>query len=180
MSVARYGIPAITLHWLHAALVVALIFIGLTMVDLPKGGPDRSAAYALHKSLGLCALALIFVRLGWRRFKAPPVAATVLLPWERRLSAGIHHALYLVLVVAPVAGYLSASFTKYPMKLFGLVLPSAGWPDEALNALFSTIHKGAVLTLMFLLALHVLGALHHAFRRDGVMSRMLPWRSGNA
>lgn len=175
MSGERYALPAIALHWLQAGLVVALLVIGWTMADLPKG-PERSAAFALHKSLGLCALVLIVIRLAWRRYQAPPAAAEQLTLWERRLSLAVHRALYLLLVLAPVAGYLSASFTKYPMKFFGLVLPSFGWPDETLNALFNATHKGAVWGLMFLLVLHVAGALRHALRRDGVMSRMLPGR----
>jgi cytochrome b561 len=174
MSGERYGRPAVALHWLHAGFIVALLVIGLTMADLPKG-PGRSAAFALHKSLGLCALALIFVRLPWRLSHTPPAAPVQLRPWERRLSTAVHRALYFLLLLAPLAGYLSASFTKYPMKFFGLVLPSVGWPDEALNGFFNTLHKGAVWTLMFLVALHVLGALHHVVKRDGVMSRMLPW-----
>lgn len=175
MNDERYGLPAIALHWLQAALVIALLAIGWTMTELPKGA-ERSAAFALHKSLGLCALALILIRLAWRRYQAPPGAAAQLTPRERRLSLAVHRALYLLLVLAPVAGYLSASFTKYPMKFFGLLLPSFGWPDETLNALFNATHKGAVWGLMFLLALHVAGALRHALRRDGVMSRMLPGR----
>jgi len=177
MSSERYDRPAIALHWLHAVLIIALLVIGWVMTDLPKG-PARTAPYALHKSLGLCALALIFVRIAWRRFHAPPAASTRLVPWERWLSAAVHRALYLLLVLAPLAGYLSASFTKYPMKFFGLVLPSVGWPDEALNGFFNTMHKGAAWAVMFLVALHVVGALHHALRRDGVMSRMLPWGRG--
>ncbi len=173
MSGDRYSKPAIALHWLHACLVIALLVIGTMMVDLPKG-PERTAPFALHKSLGLCALALIFIRLAWRRYQPPPALSGQLKPWERWLSVAVHHALYLLLLVAPLAGYLSASFTKYPMKFFGFVLPSLGWPDETLNAVFNTLHKGAVWGLMFLIVLHVAGALKHALRRDGVLSRMLP------
>jgi len=173
VSDQRYGSPAIALHWLQAGLVVALLAIGWTMTDLPKGA-ERSAAFALHKSLGLCALALILIRLAWRRHQAPPAPAVQLTPRERRLSVAVHRALYLLLLLAPLAGYLSASFTRYPMKFFGLALPTPGWPDETLNALFNTLHKGAVWGLMLLLLLHLAGALLHALRRDGVISRMLP------
>ena len=176
MNDEKYTQPAIALHWLHAGLVIVLLVIGWSMVDLPKG-PLRTAPYALHKSLGLCALLLILVRLIWRRYQPPPAPSGVLKPWQRSLSVATHIALYLLLLVVPLAGYLSATFTKYPMKFFGLVLPSPGWPDETLNAVFNTLHKGAVWTLMFLIFLHVAAAMHHALRRDGVLSRMLPWRS---
>lgn len=173
MSDERYSPPAMALHWLQAGLIVALLAIGWTMTDLPKGA-ERSATFALHKSLGLCALALILVRLAWRRHQAPPAPAAQLTARERRLSVAVHRAIYLLLLLAPLAGYLSASFTKYPMKFFGLALPPLGWPDETLNALFNSMHKGAVWGLMLLLLLHLAGALQHALRRDGVISRMLP------
>ncbi len=174
----RYTRPAILLHWLLAVLVIALLIIGWMMTDLPKG-PLRTAPYALHKSIGLCALVLVFMRIAWRRFHAPPAAAPQLRPWERKLSAAVHRGLYFLMVIAPLAGLLSASFTKYPMKFFGLVLPSVGWPESTLlNAVFNNLHKGAVWTLLLFLVLHVLGAIHHGLRRDGVMSRMFPRNAG--
>lgn len=179
VSGERYSLPVIALHWVHVGLIIALVAIGWMMTDLPKG-QERSAAYALHKSLGLCALALILMRFAWRRFQTPPAPSAQLLPWERWLSVAVHRALYALLLLVPLAGYLSASFTKYPMKWFGVVLPSVAWPDETLNAFFSVLHKGAVWALMFLLFLHVAAALQHALRRDGVMSRMLPWCSRQA
>lgn len=179
MTGERFGLPAILLHWLHAVLIVALLVIGWSMVDLPKGA-ERSAAIGLHKSLGLCAFAIVFLRALWRWRHPPPAASAQLQPWERRLAAATHHALYLLLFVVPLAGYLSASFTKYPMKLFGLALPRIVDPDEALNAFFNSAHKVAVWSLVALVALHVAGALHHALRRDGIMSRMLPGRSRQA
>lgn len=175
VSSERYNRPAIFLHWLHAALVIALLIIGWMMTDLPKG-PVRTAPYALHKSLGLCALVLVFIRIVWRRFYAPPATAAQLRPWERKLSAVVHRGLYFLLVFAPLAGLLSASFTNHSLKFFGLQFPSVGWPENAtLNAIFNSLHKGAVWTLMFLLALHVLAAFYHAFRHDGVIKRMVPW-----
>ena len=65
MSSRRYGKPAVLLHWLHAVLVLGLLAVGWIMVDMPNG-PDRSTLIGLHKSFGLCALALILARAWWR------------------------------------------------------------------------------------------------------------------
>jgi len=67
----RYTWPAILLHWLEALLVVWLLWLGWTMVDLPKGA-ERSAAYGLHKSLGLLVLLATLLRLAWRAGHPPP------------------------------------------------------------------------------------------------------------
>lgn len=176
MSAERpYGPVAIALHWLQAALVLGLFALGLIMVELPKG-PDRSGAFALHKSLGLLALALLAVRFVWRRRHPPGVAAAG--AWQEQLAAATHRLLYFLLLLAPLAGFLASTFTAYPMKFFGLPLPKLGWPDAALNAAFGAVHRGALWLLAALVALHVAGALYHALRRDRVVWRMLPRRGG--
>lgn len=173
MSQQRYTLPAILVHWVQAVLILWLLWLGWTMTDLPKGA-ERSAAYGLHKSLGLLALLLVVVRLAWRaRHAAPPSLAQ---GWEDRLAKGTHHALYLFLVLAPLAGYLASSFTPYAVKFFGIELPRTGWPDESLNGFFKLLHQIAVWGGAGLIGLHLLGGLKHALQRDGTMSRMLPAR----
>ena len=179
MSAPRYTRTAILLHWVQAALDLTLLGLGWYMADLPKG-PDKTATYALHKSLGLCALALVAVRLLWRWQHRPAPLARVT-PQER-LATAVHHLLYLLLALVPLAGYLSASFTKYPMKLFGMPVFKAGWADETINGMFNALHKGSALILAILVGLHVAAALYHGLRRDGVLARMSPHnpRAGTA
>ncbi|HEX6734483.1 MAG TPA: cytochrome b [Azonexus sp.] len=173
MNGARYTLPAIALHWAQAILIVWLLWLGWTMTDLPKGA-ERSAAYGLHKSLGLLALLLIVLRLGWRRrHPAPPSPAS---GWEARLATATHHALYAFLLLAPLTGYLASSFTQFPIKFFGIVVPSAGWPDETLNGVFKLLHQVFVWGGGGLIVLHLAGAVKHALLRDGTISRMLPGR----
>jgi cytochrome b561 len=171
MSAQRYTLPAIVLHWAQAIVVVWLLWLGWTMVDLPKGA-ERSAAYGLHKSLGLLALMLIVARLAWRRgHPAPKPLAT---GWEAKLATATHLALYGLLLLAPLAGYLASSFTPYATKFFGIELPRLGWPDESLNGIFKLAHVAFVWGIAGLVALHIAGALKHLFKRDGTLQRMLP------
>lgn len=170
MNAPRYGKPAIALHWLQAALVLSLLVIGWTMADMPKG-PDKTWTIALHKSLGICAFMLLLLRAAWRWHHPPPPMDE---GWQGKLAAITHRLLYLLLLLAPLFGYLSASFTKYPMKLFGTPIPKAGWPDESINAVFNLLHKGSVWTLAILIGLHLAGAMYHLLRRDGMVARMLP------
>ena len=62
MRPARYHSGSIALHWIHAGLILTLIFIGLSIDDLARG-PERSATIGLHKSLGLSALLVLVLRL---------------------------------------------------------------------------------------------------------------------
>lgn len=173
MSGPRYGLPAILLHWLQAGLVLWLLWLGWTMVDLPKGA-ERSAAYGLHKSLGLCALALTLLRAAWRwRHPAPAPLAT---GREAVLVKAAHRVLYGLLLGVPLAGYLASSFTPYAMKFFGLELPSIAWPDPALNGVFKLLHAVGGWALAGLVGLHVAAAMRHGWHRDGTLSRMWPGR----
>lgn len=171
MNNERYTLPAIALHWGHAVVIVWLLWLGLTMVDLPKGA-ERSAAYVLHKSLGLLALLLIVARIAWRRGHPAPRAISG--GWEARLATATHHGLYALLVMAPLAGYLASAFTSYAIKFFGFELPRIAAPNESLNAIFKLLHEGFVWGIAALIALHVAGALKHAIKRDGTLQRMLP------
>lgn len=171
MNATRYALPAILLHWVQAVLVVWLLWLGWTMVDLPKGA-ERSAAYGLHKSLGLLMLMLVVVRIAWRGLH--PVMPVASEGWEARLATLTHRGLYVFLLLAPLAGYLASSFTPYPLKFFGLVIPKAGFPDEALNGLFKLGHQCLVWGGAVLIGLHIAGALKHLWLRDGTVQRMLP------
>jgi len=172
MKPPAYTRAAAALHWVHAGLLCALVVIGVGMVDLPKGA-ERSAAYALHKSLGLLALALVAVRFSWRR-RCPPPPHPGLDPLESSLAKAMHRLLYLLLVLAPVSGFASICFTPYPLAFFGMPLPKPGWPDPGLNSLFGLAHKGLVATLALAVFLHLAAALRHGRRRDGTLGRMLP------
>ena len=171
MNDQRYTLAAIILHWVQAIVVLWLLWLGWTMVDLPKGA-GRSAAYSLHKSLGLLAFLLVVARLAWRRGHPAPKQLTT--GWEARLATATHHALYVLLFVAPVAGYLASSFTPYAIKFFGIELPKTGWPDDSLNGVFKLLHFAFVWGAAALIALHVAGGLKHAIKRDGTILRMLP------
>ena len=173
MSAQRYTLPAIALHWVHAAIILALLWLGWTMIDLPKGA-ERTAAYGQHKSLGLLALLLFALRMAWRARHAPPPALAR--GWEGRLATATHHALYLCLLLAPLCGYFASSFSQYPLRFFGWEVVKLGWPDESINGVFKLAHEFFGWALAALIILHIAGALKHVIRGDGALKRMLPGR----
>lgn len=171
MNEPRYSLPAICLHWVHAALLLGLIWLGWTMVDLPKGA-ERSAAYGLHKSLGLLALGLAALRLFWRwRNPPPPLPGS---GWQKELASLTQRGMYFFFLILPLAGYLASSFTPYAIKFFGLELPRLAASDESLNSLFKLLHWSSAWGLLSLILLHLAGVALHLWRRDGLMKRMLP------
>ena len=175
----RYHGVAIALHWIVGLLVLGQIALGWWMLELPKSPPGlRAGWFNGHKSIGLTIALLVIVRLAWRlRHPAPPLPVSMP-PWQARASRASHFLLYACLVVQPLAGYLGSSFTRYPIKYFGITLPHWGWDSPALKELFSMIHFACAIVFMTLIALHVAAALKHLLvDRDAVFQRMWPrWR----
>lgn len=182
MSEPRYHGVAIALHWIVAALVFGQLSLGWWMIEIPADPPGQRADwFNLHKSIGITIALLVLARLAWRRAHPAPALPASMPRWQARAARANHALLYACLVVMPLAGYLGSSFTKYPIKYFGVVLPKLGWEDAALKELCSQVHYLTAWILLTLLALHVTAALKHLLiERDGVFGRMWPVRSHTA
>lgn len=172
---ARYGAVAIAFHWLIAAALVALYWIGWSMTDLPLG-PDKLTAYALHKSIGLTVLVAAAARLLWRATHRPPALPADMAPWQRIVAAATHWSLYALLLLIPLSGWFLNGTTGFPISWFGLVgVPNLVAADPGMKDLAAEVHEFFGKVLLALVALHVAGALHHHFvLRDAILTRMLP------
>lgn len=169
--------PALSkaLHWLIAALIFSMAWIGLTMGDLPNG-PDKIATYALHKSLGISVLALMVVRIAWRLYAGAP-SATANTPRAQRLAAhAIHGLLYLLLLAMPLTGWLLNSAAGFPLQWFGVInLPALTDANDALKDWATAAHVWLFWGLATLVLAHAGAALfHHLFQGDDTLARMLP------
>jgi len=163
------------LHWLIAALILAMAWIGLTMGGMPNG-PDKIATYALHKSIGLSILALAALRLGWRLYAGAPAPVAGTPRWQERIASATHVALYVLLLTLPLTGWLLNSAAGFPLQWFGLLnLPSIAARDEALHTLAVQTHEALFWALAVLVVMHAAAALyHHLFLGDATLARMLP------
>lgn len=172
---ARYDGVSMLLHWLMVAIILLLFALGWYMVELPDGSAERSRCFALHKSLGLTAALLLCARIGWRMTHPAPPLPAELVPWQRRLAACTHWLLYLLMLLQPLSGYLSSSYSGYRTRFWGVPLPHWGRQDARINELFTELHVGCSVALLCLLILHVCGAFAHlAGAHRSVLGRMLP------
>jgi cytochrome b561 len=170
---SRYTHTAIALHWLIAALVILQFAWGWWMQEIPKQpvGP-RVDALNLHKSVGMTILALMVVRILWRIGHRPPPLPP-LASWQAQVAHLTHIALYALLVIQPLSGYLGSEFSGFPVKFFGMTLPSWAGKNVALKEFLSGVHLATSWTIAVLVGLHVCGALKHALvDRDGLLARM--------
>lgn len=167
------------LHWLVALAVVGLLVVGWIMDEMPNS-PDKIKVYALHKSFGITVLALMLVRLAWRRSNPRPALPPTMKRWERTLAGVVHGGLYVVLLAMPLSGWLYNSAANFTLKWFGLfAIPPLSAPDKDLKYLAEDVHWFLSWMVVTLVVLHVAGALkHHFVDRDDVLRRMLPGRRG--
>jgi cytochrome b561 len=192
----RYTRTAILLHWLIALGIFGMFALGWYMTELPKEAPKqiaydlfdwgiytwhlteeaspRSFYFNLHKSIGITIFALIIIRIVWRIGHKPPALLASYKAWERKLSTGAHHLLYLLMIVIPASGLIMSVASKYGVKWFGFDF-IAGIDSEPLRNVFVEVHEYAGFILLAILALHISGALKHKFiDKDETMNRMLP------
>jgi len=177
-AASRYSNVAIILHWIIAVLVLVLIGLGIYMVDIPRGTPERSFFYNLHKSIGLTTGILALIRLWWRKKNPPPAFPASMPAWQVTASHISHALLYMCLIMMPIAGFTASQFTKYGVTYFGLFkIPPMAAPQKVLYDFFQGVHENTAYVLMFLVVVHVLAALHHLLvAKDGIFQRMLPGR----
>lgn len=176
-SSQSYGIIAQAFHWLLVLLVFAQIAIGLYAARLPVS-MARLQWVSHHKSLGITILALVLLRFAWRLFDRPPALPDTMPGWERRAAIGTHRLLYLLLILAPFAGWLFASAAGLSVDWFGVFhVPDLMAKNHGLVKIFKVAHGLSVALLVLVLVLHIAAALRHAARGDGVVRRMIPWNA---
>lgn len=173
----RYGWVAQFLHWAVLALLAVQVVLGKVAHELPVGF-ERLVMMSRHKSLGITILAIAVLRLLWRWFDHPPPPPPM--PRWQHVAASLNHwALYALLFVLPLTGWLTSSAANRPVSVWGLVqLPDFVAPDAGLKEVLEETHEFLVNVLFVLVALHVAAALKHQFiDRDGLIRRMLPGRA---
>lgn len=191
----KYSKSAIILHWLTALIILALFILGWYMAELPQKGPkstsldlfdlgiytmqfseaisSRTFYFNLHKSLGITLLLILAVRLFVRVRQGSPAFPASMQAWEVKFAEATHKVLYALMVAVPLLGVVTAVYSKYGIKWFGLPLV-AGLDDAGLREIYKESHEIAGWILLVVIVLHVAAAIKHkVVDKDEVMDRML-------
>jgi cytochrome b561 len=177
----QYGTIAKLFHWVTVLLMLIALPAGFLLKYITERDENaiKYTAYAIHESAGLTILFVAILRLLWRRLNPPPTPAAHLPVLMRRASDFVHHALYAMLIIQPIMGFIATNAWGFPLQgataYLGIFdLPKFMDTHETIAKVFTTIHMiGGYLTA-FLLATHIGAAVfHHTIRRDGTLLRML-------
>jgi superoxide oxidase len=173
----KHATATIILHWgTVVAIVIAVIAVYLR--DVIEEKMVRQALLELHRQLGMLVMIGLALRLAVRY--AVGLAdhsgeMHVLLRWAAWLT---HLALYAMLLGVPLLGWLASNAHGVKLDLFGFIhLPVLVQPDSDLSDTMDDFHKWASWSLGALVLMHAAAALwHHYFKKDAVLTAMLPSR----
>jgi cytochrome b561 len=155
------------LHWWTAALVTIGFAVAWIMTALPVTELlVKFLLYQLHKSLGLCVSGFAALRLflAWRAGDMP---------------RGLQAVLYVLLLIVPLLGYLTAaaSPTTVPTLFFLLFrVPHVIAPDQAVFDAIRPLHKWLAIGLVGLAVWHAV----RMSRRASGLAALRVARSGHA
>jgi cytochrome b561 len=89
----------------------------------------------------------------------------------------LHLALYALMIVMPLLGWLALSAAGKHIPFFGLELPPLIGENKPLVDTIEEIHETIGNIGYFLIGLHIVAALYHHFLvHDNTLARMLPGR----
>ena len=171
---AQFAIQSRILHWLMAAMLLTMLFIGVSMV---ASLGNYHTLVAIHRPLGIMILVLAAIRLANRLFTTLPPFPPTMSRREQRMASASERLLYTLMFALPLVGWGMLSAGHYPIVMFGPVhLPAILPTNPTLYAMLRKTHT-ILAYLLFLTFLAHLSAVffHTLIVRDHLLNRMALW-----
>ena len=172
----RYGTVAVSIHWISALLILALLGSGFRAASLTDDAA-KEAILSVHVPLGIVILLLTVARLlWWWLADTKPQAPADDPKWQRVSARAVHLLFYVVILGMAASGIGMIVLSGAGEILFGgseSALPDfSQYPPRAAHGV------GAILMIL-LLAFHAGAALFHQFiKKDGLIGRMWFGKAG--
>jgi cytochrome b561 len=172
-SETEYGSLAKSLHWLVAAGMIVLLYLGIEQSGMERGDAKTYIRF-VHGSIAAVVFALMTIRLAWRFMNIIPAHPASMPAWQRVTSSVVHWALYAVVFVQLSAGAMVVATGGKGIPFFGLFsIPLPVEENRENHEWWEGIHEFMWKPLAALIVLHILGALYnHFIARNDVLRRM--------
>lgn len=159
------------LHWLMAAMILAMLFIGAAMMTSLH---HRIELINLHRPLGIAILLLALIRLINRIVSRTPPLPVEMPYWQALAAKASHWVLYALMLTMPLLGWAQVSAAGAPVMMFnGINLPPIVPTSPALYAWCHDAHSLLAKLLFAVVLAHISAALVHAWiYRDSVFASM--------
>lgn len=171
-----YRTPARLFHWSVAILVLLMIPAGVLMIQEGIGRAMQNTLFIFHKNVGSLLIVLVFARIVYR-WRNPPVLQPADMPaWQERIAHLTHIALYAMLIIMPIAGYVRVRAGGFPIELLdALGIPPLVPRSDELASFAKLVHYLGSFAIAGLVAMHIGAASFHGLiKRDGIFTRMWP------
>lgn len=167
------------IHWATAILFIIAMLIGFYCGLQEPGTSPRRELLDVHKSLGVTLFALAILRVMVRLSTRAPPEPAAFGPLVRLAARLNHWALYLILFIMPITGYMFSSAGGYSLRYFWMF----SWPrlfagNKAIAQAGETAHGVLAYVVYLVVTLHIAATLWHVLvKKDGTLARMWPARS---
>ncbi len=170
----RFSPITIVLHWLIAATVAFMVWLGLSAGQL-EAGAGKAELIGLHSTLGTLLFVVASYRLWARLTSWHPLPVGSPNPIEVMISRSVAVALALAPVLLPLDGWLAMSAAGDVVRLpGGIALPALMAPNADVEYVAKLLHKIGAYAFLAGLALHIFGAMkNHFVLRNDTLKRML-------
>ncbi len=169
-SNTNYGSTAVTLHWLSAVLIFAVLGSGFRAAGTLDPG-IKAQILSVHIPLAIMVALLTVARLLWWTLadrKPDPVQGTP--KWQHYTATAVHWLFYIVILGMAASGIGMLFLSGAGPIVFG---SAEGQLPDFWTFKPRIPHGIGARALLLLLLLHVGAALYHHFvRRDGLLRRM--------
>ncbi len=182
-TASNYGSIAKWLHWSTAALFLgSYVSVYYRHWFTEARTPENWTALQLHFSIGVTIAVVVLLRIIWRiTNRSPDLEAGTKL--EHFAARAGHYALYAIMIIMPITGYLGTGanteyFFLFDIPKFESTQLFINWidiPFKEFEKPLDYIHKNILgKWLVWILILgHVSAALYHHFiRKDRTLEKM--------
>lgn len=183
-----YGSIAKWFHWTTAGLFLAsYMAVYYRHWFTEEKTPENWTALQLHLSIGVTITVIVVLRILWKVLNQDPVLEPGTRLQHLAAKSG-HYALYTVMIVMPLTGYLGTGVNAEYFFMFDipkfestylynlLVTDGLGISFKEFEESIDFVHKnigGAWLVWMLILG-HVIAALYHHFvKKDQTLQKMM-------